>query len=227
MKRILVGILALLAAGCAQQPNKATLGGLTGSALGAGIGAIIGNQSGNAGQGVAIGAAAGALGGALIGNSLDARDNENQALNDRLSQQEKSLEENKRLIEELRAKGTDVRESRRGVVINLPDVLFDFDDDQLTNDADRTVSEIAEILKTVEDRQISVEGHTDSIGTVVYNKNLSERRAGAVASSLAANGLPQMRIRQRGYGEGSPITTNNSPEGRARNRRVEVIVENR
>lgn len=211
---------------CSTPPNKATVGALTGGALGAGLGAIVGNQTGNAGAGVAVGSAAGAVTGALVGNAFDWGDQDLQAQRDRLNQQQSQIEENQRLLEELKRRGADVRETKRGVVINLPDILFEFDRANLTREAQRTLNEIGDVLRDVRGRPIAVEGHTDSIGTVMYNQRLSERRAGSVVRALESQGVIQAQMKIRGYGEGAPIATNNSDMGRARNRRVEVIIEN-
>ncbi len=228
MKRLIVALLIILfvSAGCAKGPNKATTGALAGSALGAGLGAIVGNQTGHAGAGVAIGAAAGALGGAVFGNSLDAQDVRRDEVRSEIALNEKQIQENQRLINELRRSGADVRDSKRGVVINLPDVLFEFDRANLTHSAKETVGEIAKVLETVKNRNIAIEGHTDSVGTVTYNKKLSVDRANSVARELSANGVSRGQMSVHGYGEGAPIATNNTDSGRARNRRVEVIIEN-
>ncbi len=220
----LYATLSLAVQGCAA--NNATKGAVGGGALGAGLGAIVGNSVGhNTGAGIAIGTAAGALGGALIGNQFDQEDEANRRLGNRLAQNQSVLDENRRLIDELRRRGADVRSSRRGVVINLPDVLFEFDRANLTPEAHRTIAEISDVLRDVH-RSISIEGHTDSIGTVVYNKHLSDRRAQSVEHELARNGVSESQMRSTGFGEGTPIATNNTEAGRARNRRVEVIVEN-
>lgn len=223
---LFIALVALLTSACAQTGiNKTAGGALGGSALGAGLGAIVGNQAGNTGAGVAIGAAAGALGGALIGNSLDETDRANQQLSGQINRNQELLEENQRLIDELRKRGADVRSSKRGVVINLPDILFEFDRANLTPEAHRTIGEIADVLKDVR-RPIAVEGHTDSVGSVSYNKDLSVRRAESVAGELRRDGVGGGQMHVTGFGEGSPIATNNTDAGRARNRRVEVIVEN-
>ncbi len=227
---MLVVGLGLAVSGCSQGfngINKTTTGAVTGGALGAGTGAIIGSATGRAGAGVAIGAALGTVGGALLGNQLDQQDEANRQLEGQLSRNQEALDENRRLIEELRKRGADVRSSRRGVVINLPDILFEFDRANLTPEAVRTVGEISDVLRGVEGRRIAVEGHTDSVGTVVYNKQLSTRRAEGVARELSRNGVSRGNMQVEGFGEGSPISTNNSDAGRARNRRVEVIIENR
>lgn len=224
IKKIIL-VLALTSL-CSCSTTKTTQGTLAGTLLGSGLGAIIGSQSGHAGQGVAIGAAAGALGGALMGRSLDNSDAELADSQQRLDLNEQQIAENRRLIEELRKRGADAYSSDRGVVINLPDVLFEFDSANLTRESQRTIDEITDVLKTVPDRSLAVEGHTDSIGSVSYNKGLSERRAGSVADALSNEGIPKRQMRVRGFGEGSSIATNNSEVGRARNRRVEVIIEN-
>lgn len=219
---------AVCLAACEAQPIKRReAGALGGAALGAGLGAIIGNQTGHTGGGIAIGSAIGALSGAIIGNEID---NENERLDNadrRLREQERELGENRRLIEELRARGTDVRSTERGVVVNLPDVLFEFDSARLTPEAESTAAQIADVLRNHGDRHVAVEGHTDSVGTIGYNQRLSEERARAVANELTRSGLPRRRISTRGFGESDPIASNRTDSGRSRNRRVEVIIENR
>ena len=202
-------------------------GALGGAALGAGLGAIVGNQAGNAGAGVAIGSAFGAITGGLIGNEMDKQD---AALNERekrLSDQDREIAENRRLIEELKSRGVDARSSSRGVVANLPDVLFEFDSARLTGEARSLAGEIADVAKGVRGRTIAVEGHTDSIGTVAYNERLSEARARAVADELVARGITRSSLRVKGLGESKPVASNETESGRQRNRRVEVIIENR
>jgi len=224
---ILLSLALLLCVGCAVGGvNRTTTGAVGGAGLGAGLGAIIGNQTGNAGAGVAIGSAAGALGGALIGNQLDANDQANSESRKRIEDQQARLEENHRLITELKKTGADVTQTSRGVIVNLPDVLFQFNSSRLTGDAQGTLGEISEVIRDLPGRQISVEGHTDSIGTTSYNKRLSVRRASSVADGLRTRGVSGERLRVAGYGEGSPIATNNSEAGRARNRRVEIVIEN-
>lgn len=226
MKKLIGCLVLFVFASCATDPNRATIGGLTGAGLGAGLGAIVGNQTGHPGAGTAIGGAFGALSGAMVGNALDAQSNQTEAMRQQVQQNEERIKENQRLIDELRSRGVDVRETERGVVMNLPDVLFEFDRYELTPEANQMVGEISNTLQSVKGRTIAVEGHTDSVGTVVYNKQLSYNRAKTVAKRLEQEGVAHSQLVVNGYGEGRPITTNNTPEGRARNRRVEVIVEN-
>jgi outer membrane protein OmpA-like peptidoglycan-associated protein len=108
----------------------------------------------------------------------------------------------------------------------LPDVLFEFDSARLTRGARGTVGEIADVLRAHPERLISVEGHTDSSGTVEYNSRLSEQRARSVASELSMDGVSRRNIRVRGFGESQPVSSNRTEAGRSRNRRVEVVIEN-
>lgn len=136
------------------------------------------------------------------------------------------LRENARLMQELQQRGIDVRESERGVVINLPDVLFTFGRYDLTPAATEVITEIAQVLQRAPSRQLLVEGHTDSVGTIEYNYHLSNARARAVFTSLEKNGISPSRISVHAFGETTPIATNRTEDGRRRNRRVEVIIEN-
>ncbi len=210
-----------------QQFGARESGALGGAALGAGLGAIIGNQVGSTGAGIAIGSAFGALSGGLVGNEID---NQQAAIGDRdrtIEERDRQIRENRRMIDELKSRGIDVRETKRGVVVNLPDVLFRFGHSDLTSSAERSVHSIANVIQSSGRRHVSVEGHTDSIGTFEYNQRLSEDRAHSVAAALMADGIPRHQLSTRGYGERNPIASNSSDEGRSSNRRVEVVIENR
>ncbi|WP_432822831.1 OmpA family protein [Trichloromonas sp.] len=114
--------------------------------------------------------------------------------------------------------------SERGLVITLGDVLFDTGKAELKGGAVVTISKIANFMRTYPTRKLLVEGFTDSRGSESYNLDLSERRANAVRTALTANGVETERISVRGYGETFPVASNESPEGRQLNRRVEVII---
>jgi outer membrane protein OmpA-like peptidoglycan-associated protein len=212
---------------CAGAPTKRETGALGGAALGAGVGALIGHATGNTAAGAAIGGALGGVGGAVVGDQLESTDQ-------KLDARQQEIARNRELIEELKRKNLDARESDRGVVVNLPDVLFEFNKSSLTTQARAKVRDIADILdgQGVRSRPVSVEGHTDSIGGENYNQRLSERRAEAVASALETEGVSNNRVRTRGFGKKYPIAPNknsdgsDNPAGRAKNRRVEVIIEN-
>jgi outer membrane protein OmpA-like peptidoglycan-associated protein len=144
----------------------------------------------------------------------------------RLEAQNQLLAENARLVSELRQRGIDVRDTERGVVVNLPDVLFALGKAELTPEAITTVTAIADILKLAPTRALAVEGHTDDVGTIDYNYKLSDSRGKRVAQELETAGVPSSRISTKAFGETTPIATNRTEEGRTRNRRVEIIIEN-
>lgn len=209
-----------------QQLRNREKGALAGGALGAGLGAIIGNQTGSTGAGIAIGSAFGALAGGVVGNELDNQYGDLSEREARLAANQRAIDENRSMIDELKRQGADVRVTDRGVVVNLPDVLFEFNKSDLKLDALRATRQIADVVKQYPERRIAVEGHTDSIGTIQYNQRLSENRARSVVNELVAQGVSRGRIEARGFGESDPIASNRTETGRARNRRVEVIVEN-
>jgi outer membrane protein OmpA-like peptidoglycan-associated protein len=144
----------------------------------------------------------------------------------RIEAQNQLLAENARLISELRQRGIDVRDTERGVVVNLPDVLFAVGKAELTPEAISTVTTISEILKLAPTRRLAIEGHTDDAGTIDYNYKLSDSRGQRVAQELETAGIPKEHISTKAFGETTPIATNRTAEGRTRNRRVEIIIEN-
>ena len=119
---------------------------------------------------------------------------------------------------------TNIRETTRGLVVSLSDVLFDVNQATLKAGAVQNIRRISAILNQYPDYQISVEGHTDATGTDAYNQDLSTRRAAAVREALVQGGVPADRIVSVGYGKTQPVATNDTPAGRQQNRRVEVIV---
>ena len=113
------------------------------------------------------------------------------------------------------------------ITIDLNGVNFDFDKSTLRPDALAILGEATEILKRYPDLRVEVAGHTDSVGTAAYNQGLSERRAKAVYDYLTSNGIDSSRLAGPvGYGLTRPIDTNETKEGRARNRRTELNVQN-
>ena len=228
---IVTGIVFL--AGCSQPLSTREKGTLVGTGLGAATGAIIGAAVGNPAAGAAIGGAVGAAGGALVGNELQKREqvaNENEQV---IAQQRQELAKNRELLEELKKQNLEARETERGVVVNLPDVLFEFGKANLTSGARDKTRDIAGVLTNqAQGRRVSIEGHTDSIGSDSANQALSERRADSVAVALENEGVGKERIATKGYGKRYPVAPNrnsdgtDNPSGRTKNRRVEVIIEN-
>jgi len=127
----------------------------------------------------------------------------------------------RRALEELKAKQTE-----RGMVLTLGDVLFDTAAATLKPGAELTIGRLADFLAQNPETRIMVEGHTDSQGSDAYNQELSQRRAQAVADALMTRGIAATRLTVIGRGEGFPVAANETTAGRQQNRRVEVVFSN-
>ena len=114
--------------------------------------------------------------------------------------------------------------TERGMVITLGDVLFEFNRAEVKPIAQTRMAQLADFLKQYPDRRVSIEGHTDNIGTPSYNADLSQRRAEAVKSQLVGMGIASDRIATVGYGKDFPVAANDTDTNRAINRRVEVVI---
>lgn len=124
------------------------------------------------------------------------------------------------------AKLAAVKEEPRGIVITLSgSVLFASNKAILLPEARSRLDQVSDVLLTTRERNLIIEGHTDSQGSESYNLDLSQRRADEVRNYLVQRGYPADRIKSHGLGKGHPIADNASPEGRANNRRVEIIIE--
>ncbi len=118
-----------------------------------------------------------------------------------------------------------VETDKRGIVLRLGEVFFDFDSFRLKDTTIDTLNKVSSILKKkYPDRELIIEGHTDTIGDRIYNKKLSENRAHSVAQYLKSK-ADHDKISYRGLGEERPIDNNSTPEGRQKNRRVEIIIK--
>jgi len=115
------------------------------------------------------------------------------------------------------------QETPRGTVLTLGDVLFDTGKAILKPGADSTLNRVSDFMTRYPQTRLRIEGHTDSQGSDRLNYELSQRRAVAVADALTARGVPRDRIQTEGKGPSLPIASNDSPEGRQRNRRVEMV----
>jgi len=225
-----LGILFVLTSGCAggslsTREKGAGIGALGGAAAGGAIGSAVGHP----GIGAAVGGTLGLGAGALIGDQLQGQEMKQAEQQKALDQQRAEIAKNQALIEELKRRNIEARETSRGVTVNLPSVNFQFDSAELTSDGRGRVDQIASIVRReAPNRRVSVEGHAsrESAAQEAYNQRLSERRADNVADALARDGVRSSQISSRGLGTRSPIASNDNEEGRRQNRRVEVVIEN-
>ncbi|MBZ9538228.1 MULTISPECIES: OmpA family protein [Modicisalibacter] len=118
--------------------------------------------------------------------------------------------------------GADVNALGCEADVVLKDVNFEFDSARLTSQAESILDGVAEKLASNPGVRVRLEGYTDSIGSAAYNKDLSQRRANSVKDYLTSQGIAADRMKAIGYGESQPIATNDTPAGRAKNRRVEL-----
>jgi outer membrane protein OmpA-like peptidoglycan-associated protein len=118
----------------------------------------------------------------------------------------------------------EARQTERGLVLTLGDVLFDTGKSELKAGAQSTIDKLAAFLQEYTNRKVQIEGFTDSVGVDEYNLGLSIRRAEAVRNALNDRGIEFERIKYRGYGEAFPVASNDTNAGRQRNRRVEIII---
>jgi outer membrane protein OmpA-like peptidoglycan-associated protein len=118
----------------------------------------------------------------------------------------------------------ETRDSARGLIVNMSDVLFDFNKWTLKPGAREKLSKISGIVLAYPGLRLEVEGHTDSVGSDEYNQTLSEKRAFAVRDYLVQQGINGNSVTARGFGKVNPVASNDSAAGRQRNRRVELVV---
>jgi outer membrane protein OmpA-like peptidoglycan-associated protein len=186
-----------------QVPNKAATGAILGALGGAAVGTAAG---GDDRRNAVIGAGIGALSGAAIGNYMDRQERD------------------------LRAKmaGTGVtveRVSENEIALVMPsDITFDVDRAEVKPEFRSVINSLGEALKSQPSTTIDIIGHADSSGADAYNQALSERRAQSVSYWLQDQGVQAPRLVAFGRGEMQPIASNDTEQGRARNRRVEVKV---
>jgi outer membrane protein OmpA-like peptidoglycan-associated protein len=161
-----------------------------------------------------------------------AKAQEAAAQSDQLRQQaEQMREQAEKEKQELRAKLLEqlntilaTRDSARGLVANMSDVLFKSGSFELLPGARERLAKISGIVLAYPSLHLQIEGHTDSVGTDEYNQELSEYRADAVRDYLVQQGIPATQIAARGLGKTQPIASNDTPEGRQQNRRVELVL---
>lgn len=182
--------------------NRTGTGAIVGSTVGALGGLLVG---GNDRRNALVGAGIGLLAGAGVGYYLD--------------------EQEKQLRAQLADTGAQVVRQGDRLLVSLPEsITFDFDSSALKPGSRDAIATLASSLKEYPKSYIDVMGYTDSVGSDSYNLALSERRANAVAQSLIRYGVNGARIESIGMGKADPIASNDTEQGRARNRRVEVYI---
>ena len=193
--------LPLVMTGCGM--SNAVKGGAIGAGAGGVIGGVIGKQTGHTAAGAIIGAAVGGAAGTIIGRQMD-----------------KQAAEMKNDLE-----GAKIERIGEGIKLTFDSgILFRTNSAQLQPQAKTNIEKLAQILKKYPDTEILIEGHTDSDGSDAYNQKLSERRAEAVAVYARSLGVAGSRMKTIGYGETQPVASNDTPEGKQANRRVEIAV---
>jgi outer membrane protein OmpA-like peptidoglycan-associated protein len=184
------------------QTNKEK-GAVIGAAGGAAVGAAVGKATGSTARGAIVGAAVGGAAGAIIGHQMDQKAKEIQG----------------------KVAGADVTRVGEGLVVTFASgLLFDFDSDRLRAESKKNLDNLASSLSDFGDSKLLLVGHTDAEGSDEYNLNLSRRRADAVASYLESQKVSATRVQTSGRGEGEPIASNDTDDGRQQNRRVEVAI---
>jgi outer membrane protein OmpA-like peptidoglycan-associated protein len=194
--------LVLMGMGCAEW-TRMQKGAAIGAGAGGVAGGLIGHAAGSTAVGVLLGAVIGGAAGAFIGNYMD-----------------KQAAEIERDIA-----GARVERVGEGIKITFSSgIMFDINRAVLKDQYRGELSELSTILNKYEDTNILLEGHTDSTGTEEHNLELSKQRSQSVANYLATQNVNPTRFTIMGYGESQPMVSNDTSDGRAQNRRVEVAI---
>lgn len=201
------GSLLLTSCETVQNANNTQKGAAIGTAAGAVIGGILGNnigKGGNAPLGAVLGGVVGGVAGGVIGDKMD--------------KQAKEIKET--------LPGAEVERVGEGIKVTLNEntVNFDFNSANLTTLAKSNLDKLVTVLKNNPDTNINIYGHTDSIGSDAANLRISAQRAAAVKNYFVANGISASRMFTEGLGKSSPIASNDTDAGRAKNRRVEFAI---
>ena len=210
MKKLVSFLLCgaiLVSCGISNTGKGTLIGAGAGAALGAGIGYLIGGDGKAAAIGAAAGTAIGGGAGAVIGNQMDKK-----------AAQLAELENAQ--VETV----TDVN-GLKGIKVTFDSgILFDFNKSDLSYNAEAQLVKFAEDMVDMPETNINVYGHTDNVGTEQANKNVSAKRAMAVSNFLAKQGIDKDRLIAEGLGYDFPVASNDTDEGRAQNRRVEIYI---
>ena len=205
---VVTGIFVLQA--CTTDPytgqrkmSKTGWGSIIGAASGAAVGAATGRDSESRRKRALIGAGVGALAGGAVGVYMDKQE--------------------AKLRQQLQNTGVSVTREGDRIYLNVPgNITFKTDSSDINAGFYDVLNSVALVLKEYNKTIINITGHTDSVGADSYNQALSERRAASVGRYLTSQGVDPMRVATQGMGESMPIASNDTPEGRQANRRVEL-----
>ncbi|QSV47223.1 OmpA family protein [Geobacter benzoatilyticus] len=213
MKRTALCALTIAMAtvtGCSQPMTRTQTGAAVGTGVGAAIGAGLGQAIGRDTESTLIGAAAGALAGGLTGG----------AIGNYMDKQENAMRQAVAAVD-----GASVQRNQNTLAVTFKsDILFPVNSAVLQPGANDEITRVAQVLTQYPATNITIAGHTDSTGSDALNQDLSERRANAVKSALAARGVAPTRMTAIGFGESKPIADNSTEAGRTINRRVEITI---
>ena len=210
---LLLAVAAGLVSGCMtqnaytgdKQVSKTTKGAGIGALAGAALGALTGDNSKDRRKRALIGAGVGALAGGAVGNYMDRQE--------------------AKLRAQLQGSGVSVTRQGENIVLNMPgNITFATGSADLNANFFNVLDSVAVVLKEYDKTIIDVAGHTDSVGSETTNQALSERRAGTVGQYLQGKGVQDTRIATVGFGKTHPVATNDTPDGRQQNRRVELTL---
>ena len=214
-KTLVLGLAAsLVLGGCMtydpytgeKEVSKTTKGAGIGAATDAIIGLISGDSSSERKRRALQLGVAGGLAGGAVGNYMDRQE--------------------AKLRAQLQGTGVSVTRSGDNIILNMPgNVTFATNSADINANFYPVLNSVGLVLKEFDKTVVDVAGHADSTGDEAKNLDLSQRRAGSVSSYLAAQGANAQRLITVGYGEGRPVASNDTPEGRAQNRRVEITLQ--
>lgn len=210
MKKLQSGILLIIAlailASCetTKKMSNQDKGVAIGAGSGAVIGGVIGKGSGNTAMGAVIGAVVGGVAGGVIGHKMD-----------------KQAEE----IGKIESAKVEKINNGEGLKVTFDaGILFQTGSSTLNIDSQGSLVKFAQSLQNNPETKVVISGHTDSTGSVAINQPLSERRAESVVNFLISKGVAKNRMTSVGNGSNQPVASNNTAEGRAQNRRVEIVI---
>jgi outer membrane protein OmpA-like peptidoglycan-associated protein len=139
----------------------------------------------------------------------------------------RQAEEASNKMEAALSKVVETRRTARGIILNLPDILFEFGKANLRSETREVLAKVSGILMVASGYHLSIEGHTDSVGSDEFNQKLSEARAASVLQYLAQSGVSADIMATKGFGKAEPRSSNDTAKGRQENRRVEIVIEDK